>query len=87
MKHSNLNHEGAIIVAAGMKYMPFLEYFYLYDNSFSPEGATALDKPYLTELQVLNISHNNMESSWAYAIACGMAHCTKQKCLIMIDTN
>ena len=65
MKHSNLNHEGAIIVAAGMKYMPFLEYFYLDDNSFGSEGATALDNPYLTELQVLNISHNNMGSSWA----------------------
>ena len=42
MKHSNLNHEGAINVAAGMKYMPFLEYFYLDDNSFGPEGVTAL---------------------------------------------
>ena len=52
MSLSCLNDEGAINVAAGMKFMPFLEHLYLNDNSFGPEGATAAlgnEMQYLTE--------------------------------------
>ena len=62
MSFSCLDDEGAINVASGMKYMPFLEYLYLNDNSFGPEGAAALgnEMQYLTELQLLDISYNNV---------------------------
>ena len=42
MSHSCLDDGGAIDVAAGMKFKPFLEYLWLNDNCFGPEGATAL---------------------------------------------
>ena len=42
MSHSCLDDEDAINVAAGMRFMQFLEQLYLNDNSFGPEGATAL---------------------------------------------
>ena len=41
MSLSCLDDEGAINIAAGMKFMPFLEHVYLKDNSFGAEGATA----------------------------------------------
>ena len=42
MSHSCLDDDGTINLAAGMKFMPFLESLYLNDNSFGFEGATAL---------------------------------------------
>ena len=84
MNHSCLDDEGAINLAAGMKFMPFLEYLNLNDNSFGPEGATALgnEMQYLTELHTLDISDNNVGPCGAFAIDCGIARCTKLKCLI-----
>ena len=89
MSYSCLDDEGAINLAAGMKFMPFLESLYLRDNMFGFEGATALgiEMQYLTELHTLNISDNNVGPSGAHAIACGIAHCTKLECLYMRNTN
>ena len=89
MSHCCLDDEGAINLAAGMKFMPFLESLYLHGNMFGFEGATALgiEMQYLTELHTLNISDNNVRPSGAHAIACGIAHCTKLKILFMRDTN
>ena len=69
--------------------MPFLVLLCLNNNSFGPEGATALgnDMKYLTELRLLNISRNNVRPSGARAIACGVVHCTQLKRLYMRDTN
>ena len=89
MSQSSLDDEGAINVAAGMKFMPFLECLHLNDNCFGPEGAAALgnEMQYLTELQVLDISCNNVGPCGARAIACGIAHCTKLKRIFMRNTN
>ena len=89
MSHSCLDDEGAINVAAGMKFMPFLVSLLLNDNSFGSEGATALgnEMQYVTELEEFNISCNNVGPSGALGISCGITHCTKLKIIRMSNTH
>ena len=88
MSHSCLDDGGAIDVAAGLKFKPFLEYLWLNDNSYGPEGATTLgdDMPYLTEHRVLDISHNNVGPRGAVPY-CGISHFTKLENLHLRNTN